>query len=134
MADKQGTCARAGTLDFAAPEVHRGQLSETSDQYSLAVTYYHLRTGEFPFPHPPAGFNRAYSYSRPSPDLSRIHYGERRVLERALDLEPHNRFPSCVAFAKAMNEVVSGPAFTAADTSTEMRVPDSVARAGARPS
>jgi serine/threonine protein kinase len=132
LVDRQGNCARAGTLDFAPPEVHRGQLSETSDQYSLAVTYYHLRTGQFPFPHPTGGFNRAYSYSRPAPDLSLIHCGERRVLERALDLESHNRFPSCVAFAKAMNDVVSGPEFSAADTSAEMRVPDSVVRAGSR--
>ena len=133
LVSHQANYSRAGTLDFAAPEVHRGQLSETSDQYSLAVSYYHLRTGQFPFPHPPAGFNRAYSYSRPAPDLTQIPTGERRILERALDLEPHNRYPSCIAFMKAMNDVVCGPEFTAADTSAEVRVPDSVLRAGSRP-
>ena len=45
------------------------------------------------------------------------------MLERALDLESHYRFPSCVAFAKAMNDVVSGPEFSAADTSAECASP-----------
>lgn len=133
LVNTQANYARAGTVDYAAPEVHRGQLAETSDQYSLAVTYYHLRTGDFPFPHHQGGFNRAYSYNRPAPDLSRVHRGERRVLERALDLEPHNRWPSCIAFVKALNDVVCGPEFSTADTSGEIRVPDSVLRAGTRP-
>ncbi|MGL4419605.1 MAG: protein kinase domain-containing protein [Gemmataceae bacterium] len=44
---------RQGTLEYAAPEVFQGVLTEFSDQFSLAVTYYLLRTGQFPFPAPP---------------------------------------------------------------------------------
>lgn len=91
----QSNYGRAGTLDFAAPEVHRGNLTETSDQYSLAVTYYFLRTGTLPFPATLQGFQRAYSYSRPAPDLSQVSRSEARVLEKALDLEPSSRWPSC---------------------------------------
>ncbi|HEY1378487.1 MAG TPA: serine/threonine-protein kinase, partial [Gemmataceae bacterium] len=43
------THGRAGTLDFAAPEVYRGQLSDRTDQYALAVTYCLLRGGRLPF-------------------------------------------------------------------------------------
>jgi serine/threonine protein kinase len=83
---------RSGTLDFAAPEIHRGMLSDRSDQYSLAVSYYYLRTGQFPFPEM-TDFRRKYSYNRPAPDLSRVPWMERKVLERALDVQPEGRWP-----------------------------------------
>ena len=38
-----------GTPRFAAPEVFRNRLSRYSDQYSLAVTYCELRSGQNPF-------------------------------------------------------------------------------------
>jgi serine/threonine protein kinase len=102
----QTSYERAGTICFAPPEIHRGSLADSSDQYSLAVTYYFLRTGSFPFPEAPSKFQRQYSYNRPAPDLSKIRRGERRVLERALDLEPGNRWPSCSAMMTAMKEAV----------------------------
>jgi serine/threonine protein kinase len=122
----QSSYGKAGTLDFAAPEVHRGSLAETSDQYSLAVTYYHLRTGTFPFPPPPARFDRAYSYNRPTPDLSRVRRAECRVLERALDLEPTNRWPSCVAMMNALSEALNTADPDSLDGSADTRHPGSV--------
>jgi serine/threonine-protein kinase len=96
---------RCGTLDFASPEVHRGYMTNTSDQYSLAITYYHLRTGGgFPFPPPPVGFSRKYSYQRPAPDLSLVESAERRILERALEIEPLNRWPNCLAMIEALSD------------------------------
>lgn len=86
---------KCGTLDFAAPEIHRGDLTDRSDQYSLAVSYYYLRTGSLPFPAPPDGFQRKYSYTRPAPDLGLVGRAERRVLERALDNVPERRWPTC---------------------------------------
>jgi serine/threonine protein kinase len=91
---------KCGTLDFAAPEIHRGDLTDRSDQFSLAVSYYYLLTGSLPFPAPPDGFKRKYSYDRPAPDLTLVTRGERRVLERALDVVPERRWPSCKAFVK----------------------------------
>lgn len=117
-----GTC-RGGTLDFAPPEVHRGNLADTSDQYSLAVTYYHLRTGGFPFPTPKVGFQRSYSYTRPAPDLALVRRGERRVLERALELEPTNRWPTCAAMIAALENAIDGPDPDPSDRSRDLRVP-----------
>ena len=102
-------CNRGGTPDFAAPEVHRGALSESSDQYSLAVTYYYLRTGKLPFPAPPADFQREYSYNRPPPDVSGVGPGEQIVLERALHLEPQLRWPSCTGLIDALHYAVTHP-------------------------
>ena len=116
---------KAGTLEFAAPEVHRGQMSETSDQYSLAVTYYHLRTGAFPFP-PTADFERAYSYTRPAPDLSRVRRGERQVLERALELEPTNRWPSCSAMMDALSEALNSSGPEPSDAIAETHLSDPI--------
>jgi len=101
---------RAGTLDFAAPEIHGGNLAETSDQYSLAVSYYYLRTGILPFPTPGSRFTPDYTYKRPAPDLSGAGPGERQVLERALEVQPSARWPSCSAMVAALTE-----AFKSAD-------------------
>src|SRR5262249_12150237 len=43
------TASHAGTPVCMAPEVWNSKLSVHSDQYSLAVTYVHLRTSRFPF-------------------------------------------------------------------------------------
>lgn len=95
---------KSGTLDFAAPEVHRGVLADSSDQYSLAVTYYHLRTGLFPFPENVTGFKSENSYHRPAPNCAGVAKDEAKVLERALDLEPTRRWPNCRALTAALAE------------------------------
>ncbi len=86
-------CPRQGTLEYAAPEIFQGFITETSDQFSLAVTYYLLRTGGFPYPAPPA--NPPRNYQRKAPDLSLIHLDERPALLRALSPVPQDRFPNC---------------------------------------
>ncbi len=95
--------AKCGTLDFAAPEIHRGILHEKSDQFSLAVSWYLLRTGCFPFPTPPNGFRRSYSYSRPTPDLSQISRSERRILERGLEVQPERRWENCEVLIRELH-------------------------------
>jgi len=84
---------RAGTLNYAAPEVFRGTLSERTDQYSLAATYFHLRTGQLPFKDEAQSFSG--NYLRPPPDLSPLPVGERTVIARALEPVPQNRWSSC---------------------------------------
>ncbi len=102
---------KAGTLDFAAPEIHRGVLADSSDQYSLAVTYYHLRTGQFPFPEC-VGFQRENSYQRPAPNLAGVGKDEAKALERALDLEPTRRWPNCRALTAALGDALEAPSVT----------------------
>jgi serine/threonine protein kinase, bacterial len=84
---------RAGTLDYAATEIFHGQLSDRSDQFALAVTYFQLRTGRFPFPEPPPRFTR--TYERPDPDLSPLSPAERPIIERGLASAPSDRWPTC---------------------------------------
>ncbi len=95
-------CPRAGTLDYAAPEVFGGYVTETSDQFSLAVTYHMLRTGALP--HPKIGDidNLKRSFQRPPGDLSLLPNEERFIVGRALSPIPTNRFPSCAEFISAL--------------------------------
>ena len=91
----------AGTLGYMAPECYTGKLSDQSDQYSLAATYYHLRTGKRLF----KGNHAEVMYAQlaSQPDLSSLPQDEAAVLRRALSKNPDDRWPSCGAF---LNEMV----------------------------
>lgn len=87
---------RAGTLDYTAPEVFQGRLSDWTDQYALAVSYCQLRGGRMPFPDTPPKFTRGYT--RPAPDLTMVPEAERPVVARGLAPVPQDRWPSCKEF------------------------------------
>ena len=84
---------QAGTLDFTAPEVFQGRISEWSDQYSLAVTYCVLRSDCVPWIGTLAQF--VPGYVRPEPDLSMLTNAEKPIIYRALSRVPQDRWPSC---------------------------------------
>lgn len=93
-------CPRQGTREYAAPEIFLGYYSETSDQFSLAITYHVLRTGTFPFASPPEALTK--SFARPLADLSGVTEPERAPLLRALSPVPQDRWPSCREFMTAI--------------------------------
>lgn len=95
----------AGTLAYTAPECFKGELTQQSDQYSLAVTYYHLRTGHLLFNGDQA--KMMYAHLELEPDLSHMAPAERVALARALSKEPCKRWPNCKAF---INELAAGQA------------------------
>jgi serine/threonine protein kinase, bacterial len=90
----------AGKPALAAPEVFQEQLSNQSDQYSLAVSYCQLRGGRLPFPDTPPDFKR--SYVRPEPDLSMLEPYERPMVARALASTPEARWPTCVEWVELL--------------------------------
>ena len=75
-----------------------GEVSQRTDQYSLAVTYYQLRCGRLPFT---GSINEIVfgHLSRP-PDLTGLPEDERAVLARALAKRPDDRWPSCREFVR----------------------------------
>jgi serine/threonine-protein kinase len=93
----------AGTLDYAAPETFQGRLSDSTDQYSLAVTYCHLRGG-LPFKDTPKTFQ--FGYVRPEPDLSMLTVTERPIVARALHAVPQDRWPTSKAFISQIQKTV----------------------------
>lgn len=102
IAAAKSPCHRHGTLEYVAPEVIQGYATDTTDQFSLAVTYYVLRSTTFPYPPPPPPEKLARSFTRPAPDLSCVTEAERPALLRALSPIPQNRFPTCTAFIDAL--------------------------------
>ncbi len=86
---------------YAAPETFANKISKHSDQYSLAVLFVELLTGFRPF----NGKNirqLAMQHMIEPPDLSMLPEADRPALARALAKEPDDRFPSCLAFLKAL--------------------------------
>lgn len=95
-------CPRQGTVEYCAPEVFLGHLSDKSDQFSFAVMYFVLRTHRFPFPAPPEDRERLRGYVRPDPDLSPLTPAEQPILARALSPIPQARYRNCVELTTAL--------------------------------
>src|SRR5947209_2656029 len=86
---------------YAAPETFTGKISQHSDQYSLAIVYTELLTGQRPF----NGKNArqlAMQHMQEEPELRVLPEAERPVIGRALAKDPAKRFPNCLAFVRAL--------------------------------
>jgi hypothetical protein len=90
------------TIPFAAPERFQGQVSRMSDQYSLAITYCYLRGGRLPFEGEEAAIVAGHLME--PPDLSMLAAAERPAVGRALEKDPHARWPSCRQFVQSLEE------------------------------
>jgi serine/threonine protein kinase len=86
---------------YAPPETFSGNISGRSDQYSLAIVYQELLTGQRPF----NGKNPrtlAHQHTSEEPELRLLPEAERPVIRRALAKDPDKRFPNCLAFVRAL--------------------------------
>ncbi len=94
-----GSHSGSMTPAYAPPEFFKGQTSNQSDQYSLAVTYCQLRGG-LPF----SGTHEqiVVGHLMHPPDLNMLAEEERPAVARALAKEPGERWPSCRAFVQAL--------------------------------
>ncbi len=91
----------AVTPIYAPPETFSGKISGQSDQYSLAIVYHELLTGMRPF----NGKNvraLAQQHMKEDPDLRALPEAERPVVFRALAKDPARRYPTCIAFIRAL--------------------------------
>ncbi len=85
-------------LDYAAPERFQSQTSRQSDQYSLALTYCHLRLGRLPV----SVVALANDLTPRRANLDSLPEVERSAIVRALDPDPDHRWPTCSAFLQAL--------------------------------
>jgi serine/threonine protein kinase len=89
---------------YGAPETWRGERPRpTTDQYSLAISYYELRTGSLPFEEN----NQIVvmnAHLEGKLELSKLPEGERLVIARATSVSPEDRFESCRAMVAALRQ------------------------------
>lgn len=86
---------------YAPPETYKGDVSPNSDQYSLAIVYQEMLTGQRPF----TGKNARQlmmQHMQAEPELRSLPEEERPVVARALAKDPAKRYPSCLAFTHAL--------------------------------
>ena len=105
--DIRKTSIAMGTPAYGAPEMlFERTYSKTLDQYSLAITYYHLRTGKFPFDSlsQSAIFQAKLTGEL---DLSALSGDERKVVSKASQLNPDDRFENCQAFVRSLQNAAN---------------------------
>ena len=95
--------AQSGTPAYKSPEQWRGNpQGAPADQYALAVVAYRLLSGRLPFDGDNVLiFCRAVLEERP-PAIKGLPSYINKALARALAKNPRDRFPTCVAFADAL--------------------------------
>jgi serine/threonine protein kinase len=97
----QGQQLACGTPLYAAPEAFKGQPTQHSDQYSLAITYQELLTGTLPF----QGKNSRQlmmQHLQAEPELEALGPRDRPLVAKALAKDPEQRFPSCLEFIHSL--------------------------------
>ena len=105
--DMRQTQQAFATPAYAPPEVlHNEGYSRQVDQYSLAVTYYELRTGLLPFDITTHA-SMLVAKSTGKLDLNALPQAERKVLQKALRRNPSERYESCTEFINSL-AVASG--------------------------
>ena len=94
-----------GSVAYAAPETFDNRTASTSDQYSLAVTYYELRTGKLPFPKE-SQMQVIRDKLAGKLDFGEVSVPEVKILQRATAIDPSDRFPNSRAFVNVLREAV----------------------------
>lgn len=82
------------TPKYSPPEVLNSQPHKNSDQYSLAVLYQEMLTGEWPFEGRTA-MQLAAQHLHGTPNLSRLPPSDRFAIGKALSKNPAHRFERC---------------------------------------
>jgi serine/threonine protein kinase len=94
LADKGMSLVGGLTPMYAPPEVFDGAPTRHSDQYSLAIVYQEMLTGEAPFGGRTAA-QLASQHVNCEPMISPLPHHDRGPITRALSKDPQRRFPSC---------------------------------------
>ena len=103
IGDEESTIMGGVTPAYAPPEVFDGRPCGFSDQYSLAIVYQELLTGQLPFRGRTAA-QLAMQHTHHPPVLEPLPIPIRPVVRRALSKEPEQRYPSCHDMVVALKE------------------------------
>ena len=112
LGNRQMTQQGGLSLYWAAPELFDKRPSKSTDQYSLALTYYHARTGKLPF-HDSENATELQimrAHTAGLLDLSAVPEDEQAVLRRATALDPEARYEKTLDLARALRRAYEGAA------------------------
>ncbi len=103
----------AGSIAYGAPELFwENKPTHATDQYSLAITYYELRTGQLPFGPDMAAIEVMQAHRDGKLDLHRVSDAERAVLKRATSPAPGGRFEKTIDMVRALRRATQDGAAT----------------------
>lgn len=109
LVDEIRETAAAESPGYSPPEIaNREGPSASSDQYSLAISYVELRTGELPY------LERTFEAVHLAKATGNLHLdalpaAEREVVRRATSVKPEERYETCNDFVSQLDDAVRGP-------------------------
>jgi serine/threonine protein kinase len=114
LRDGTASLMQGMTPIYAPPEVFDGRATSQSDQYSLAIVFQEMLTGQLPFPGRTLA-QLASQHLHSPPRLNMLPATDRPVIGRALSKDPTARFKDCKEMVEAL--ALAGRAASAAATS-----------------
>ncbi len=103
-----------GTPEYMAPELAEVPESVSSDIYALGILLYQMLTGKLPFTGTtPIATYWKHIQEQPAPPSTldpTISCAVEQIILRAIDKDPHRRFPSASAMARAYTNALRAPA------------------------
>ena len=102
--DRSVSLVEGLTPTYAPPEVFDGRPHRNSDQYSLAIVYQEMLTGQVPFDGTTAA-QLASQHLHAAPNLAPLPRAEQPIIARALSKDPDARFPNCRAFLDQLSKL-----------------------------
>ncbi|QEL20945.1 protein kinase domain-containing protein [Limnoglobus roseus] len=98
------------SLAYSPPELPANKPSPGTDQYSLAITYSELRTGQLPIPRNLSQLEVMLAHAEGKLDFSHrtLTKGESLVLKWATAVQPKTRYSSCWEMVKQLEQAARG--------------------------
>ena len=103
----------SGTGPYMSPEQWRGRAQgAAADQYALGVTTYEMISGHLPFENPDPAVLQQIVLTQKAEKLPAVPQYVQHAVDKAMSKDPANRFSSCNAFADALENKITIPAFS----------------------
>lgn len=109
LAYSTNTTHLAGTPTYMAPEQFQGRASPASDQYSLAILFFYLLTGDLPYRGSPVELMFHHLNDAPPSPAARVEgipESLASVVQRGMAKTPEERYPSVASMAEAAREAL----------------------------
>jgi serine/threonine protein kinase len=110
LAYSSNTTHLSGTPTYMAPEQFQGHAVPASDQYSLAILFYYLLTGDLPYRGSPVELMFHHLNDKPPSPASRVEgipESLASVVQRGMAKTPEERYPSVASMAEAAREALA---------------------------